>query len=84
MKKKNLNHKELKLNKNTISNLKIGELKGGTIASIFQDPNGGCYASVTGCPNETLEVTCDCPPPPTNFSDCGGNCGCETNGLWSC
>lgn len=85
MKKKKLNHRGLRLNKNTVSSLESENVKGGTVASLFRDRAGNCYASVTTCPHETQpETACECPPPPTNFSDCGGNCACETNGMWSC
>ncbi len=55
MKKQNLNQKglQLKLNKDTISSLKAGDLKGGTNASIFKDRAGNCYVSVTTCPHYT-------------------------------
>ncbi|MEM6720033.1 MAG: hypothetical protein AAF611_11985 [Bacteroidota bacterium] len=89
MKKKNLQHNGLRLNRNTISNLRSEDLKGGTNASIFRDKNGNCFETVTGCPQFTINPqtcadTCQDCPPDTLFSDCGGNCGCETNGLFSC
>jgi hypothetical protein len=66
MKKKKLNHRGLRLNKNTVSSLESENVKGGTVASLFMDKGGNCYASVTTCPHETqLVATCGCPPPPT-------------------
>lgn len=65
MKKKNLKHNGLKLNKNVVSNLETNSVKGGmTLVSCFADADTNCgfptnnnCGSILGCP-----VTGNCPP----------------------
>ena len=70
MKKKNLNHKGLKLGKSVISNLASENVKGGFTLSclVDQDTNCGSPGSIVPCPSDT------CPPPtdtcPSQFFSC--------------
>jgi hypothetical protein len=69
MKKKQLNHNGLSLNKRVISNLELGTVKGGRTQSCFIFVDTAC-AHTVGCNH-----TNDCPPPP---SDACTN-GCDTS-----
>lgn len=65
MKKKQLNHKELRLNKKNVSSLSVEELKGGTRGTLsnFAGADTNCGAltgtcqTALGCP-----YTIQCPP----------------------
>lgn len=81
MKKKNLKHTRLSLNKNVISNFSTEELKGGTRVrtfSCFADADTNCGAltgtcqTALGCP-----YTQDCAP--TEL--CIPSISCEPNGI---
>ncbi|WP_046757268.1 hypothetical protein [Kordia jejudonensis] len=79
MKKKNLTHKELKLNKKVVSSLSVKDLKGGTLGlSNFADADTNCGA-LTG----TCQTALGCPYtntcPPTEL--CIRTISCQPNGI---
>jgi len=70
MKKKQLNHKGLNLNKSVISSLESTEVKGGRTVSCLADADTNCATfncgtfdcPTNGCPTNGCPPTSDCPP----------------------
>ncbi|MBC8753472.1 hypothetical protein H2O64_02235 [Kordia sp. YSTF-M3] len=85
MKKKNLNHNGLSLNKKVISSLESGVIKGGGTNSCFIDVDTRCAKTVgcnftNACPTGACPTdTCDCPSPTDNT--CILSISCPQNGI---
>jgi len=87
MKKKNLNHKGLQLNKNIISSLESQNVMGGATNSCFIDVDTNCAKTIgcnvtNTCPSDTCPPSATCPPPPT--ATCPSqfiSCSCPNLGI---
>jgi hypothetical protein len=78
MKKKNLNHSGLKLNKDVVSNLTLEDVKGGFTASCLQDANTNCATNNCTVPCPTGGT---CPPGSNNCPSQFISCSCPDLGI---
>lgn len=81
MKKKNLNHKGLTLNKNVVSSLESGDVKGGRTKSCLADVDTNCATfncGTIGCPTNGCQTNNACP---TNPLICYPSISCEPQGI---
>ncbi|WP_430409873.1 hypothetical protein [Kordia sp.] len=79
MKKKNLKHNGLTLNKNIISNLESAELQGGRTRSCLADADTNCATVVCGtnaCPSAACPTN-GCPP----TANCQPSISCQPVGI---
>jgi hypothetical protein len=87
MKKKNLNHKGLKLNKNVVSSLESRAVTGGATNSCFINVDTACAKTVgcnftNNCPQtNTCPPTNGCPPQTINCPSLFLSCSCPQMGI---